>query len=100
MDMQTRFPNLNGMCGCYFHQDWVVDDPTAEAVVRRYMREADPQEVQRVAAEIDDFLRIEMTEEERRAALDRFGCAYYPPGDALTYSEWLRQVHALLTAKK
>jgi hypothetical protein len=100
MDMKARFPNLSGICGCYFHQDWDMDDPTAEAVVRRYMRDADPQEVQRVAAEIDDFLRIEMTEEERRAVLDKFGCEYYPPGDELTYSEWLRQVHDILTGKK
>ncbi len=100
MDIKARFPNFYGMCGCYFHQDWDMDDPTAEAVVRRYMRDADPQEVQRVAVEIDDFLRIEMTEEERRAILDKFGCEYYPPGDGLSYSEWLRQVHDLLTSKR
>jgi hypothetical protein len=98
--MKTRFPNLYRMCGCYFHQDWDMDDPTAEAVVRRYIRDADPQEVQRVAAEIDDFLRIEMTEEERRAVLDRFACEYYPLGDGLSYSDWLRQVHDLLTGKR
>jgi hypothetical protein len=99
MDMKARFPNLHGMCG-YFHQDWNVDDPTAEAVVRRYMREAAPEEVNRVAAEIENLLRIEMTEEERRAVVDKFGCEYYPPGDDLSYSEWLRQVHDLLTGKR
>jgi hypothetical protein len=100
MDMKSRFRNLDGLCACYFHQDWDMDDPTAEAVVRQYIRDADPQEVQKVAAEIDDFLQIEMTEEERKTILDTFGCEYYPPGDRLSYSEWLRQVHELLTGKR
>jgi hypothetical protein len=100
VDMKSRFPNLYGMCSCYFHQDWDLDDPTAEAVIRRYIRDADPHEVQRVAAEIDEFLRVEMTEEKRRAILDKFGCEYFPPGDELSYSEWLRQVRDLLTGKK
>ncbi len=100
MNIRLRFPNLYGLCGCYFHQDWDMDDPTPEAVIRRYCLDADPQEVQRVASEINEFLRIEMTEEERRTVLGRFGCEYLPSADDVSYSEWLRQVHDLLTGKR
>lgn len=99
-DMKARFPNLHGLCGSYFHQDWGADDPTADAVVCRYVRDADPPEIQQVAAEIDDFLGIEMTEEERRGVLDMFNCGYYPPGDGLSYSEWLTQVRDILTSSR
>jgi hypothetical protein len=100
MDMKARFPNFYGLCCSYFHQDWDLDDPTVDAVVHRYIRDASPQEAGRVAAEIDDFIRIGMSEDERRQALDTFGCQYHPPGDGLSYSEWLRQVHDLLIGKR
>jgi hypothetical protein len=100
MDIRGRFPNFCGMCGSYFHQDCLLDDPTAEAVVRRYIRDTDSEVVQRTAAEIDEFLAIEMTEEERKEVLDMFDLGYYPPGDQLTYSEWLREIYAILTCKK
>ena len=100
MSKQDEYPNLYGLFSAYFHQDWAMDDPTADDVVRRYIRHADPQEVQRVADEIIAFLRIEMTEDERQAILDSLYCEYYPPGDGLTYASWLQRVHTLLTAKQ
>src|SRR5436305_509125 len=103
MPMKSRrdeFPNLCRLCGAYFHQDWSLDDPTADAVVRRYMVDADPQAVQRVATEIIAFLLIEMTEDERKDNLIDLGCDYYPPADGLTYSSWLQRVYHMLTAEQ
>ena len=98
--MSDTFPNLQGFCGSYFHQDWGLDDPTAEAVVDRYICDATPEEVQQLASEIATFLRLEMSEKERAAVLDGFGCGYYPPGDGVSYSEWPRQVHKLLIGER
>jgi hypothetical protein len=77
-----------------------LDDPTADAVIERYIGDADSEEVRQVAAEIDALLRIEMTEDERRTLFDDLDCSYYPAGDELTYSAWLRRVHNMLTAKR
>jgi hypothetical protein len=97
---RDEFANLYGLCSAYFHQDWDLDDPTADAVLHRYIGDSDPQEVQQVAAELGKFLLIEMTEDERKATLDDFCCEYYPPGDGLTYSSWLQRVYDILTAKR
>ncbi|MBN9122014.1 MAG: hypothetical protein J0I06_23210 [Planctomycetes bacterium] len=94
-----EYPNLHWLCSAYFHQDWGMDDPTADDVICRYIRDTDPQEVRQTADEISAFLRIEMTENERKAILDGLGCECYPRGEGLTYSSWLQRMHALLTAK-
>ena len=97
MQMKTDFPALYNFCVGYFHQDWNLDDPTAEAVVRRFMNDDGPQGVQQLRAEIDRFLRVSKSEEQRAAILDAWGCCYYPPGDGLSYTDWLKQVSELLT---
>jgi phenylalanyl-tRNA synthetase beta subunit len=96
MDMRMSLPTFAGVCSCYFHQDWELDDPTAEAVVRRYLRDADPREIELLIAEIDEFLKLEMTDEERQVVLEDLGCEYYPPSDGLTFSKWLHQIRNIL----
>src|SRR5579885_2958193 len=97
---RDQFPNLRFLCSAYFHQDWALDDPTADAVIHRYIGDADPQEVRQVAAEIEQFLCTGMTEDQREAVLVDLGCFYYPPGEGLTYSSWLRRVYELLTTER
>ena len=91
MNLRDQFPNLYGFLAGYFHQDWYLDDPDAEAVIQRFAKDGSSAELQQVADEITLFLALNLEEEKLKAALlGEFYC-YYDP-DGISCTKWLVRV--------
>ena len=78
----------------YFHQDWVYDHKTPEAVVEEFIREEPPWAVQSALVGVAELLRRD--DVELAACLDAWGNSYYTPAHNRTQREWLETVQARL----
>lgn len=87
------------LLGVYFHEDWMIDDPTFEAVVRRFAAGAGPDQAAALVSDIDQILDLPLGEEHLRIlVLGRFGSQYDPRPDlpdGQTMSQWLRAVRGV-----
>jgi hypothetical protein len=91
--VERQFPNLFQLLGGYFHQDWCLDDPNAEAALRRYMNDTVPGQVQDTVNEIDALLTKNLSDDQlKQMLLVDLGCYYDPTADNITHAEWLRWV--------
>src|SRR5262245_139416 len=90
--MREKFPDLHGLMACYFHQDWDLDDPDAEAVLHHFIKDASPAQIQRVVRDVERFLTLRLTDEQCRQALDKLWCNYNPAADGMSCTDWLRWV--------
>ncbi len=97
--MNAQYPYLFQFFGGYFHQDWMLDSPTWQDVVRQYAKEAAPDDLHRALAEIEDLLHTTPDDQvlEQRL-LHELGCEYDPRPDlgGPTYREWLAAVAGML----
>jgi len=64
-----RSPSFADMYADYFHEDWRLEDPSADDVVRRYRRFAPQTEVDHLAEELTGLLVSHPSEEALRADL-------------------------------
>jgi hypothetical protein len=83
---------LQHFFGSYFHQDCFLDDPNWQAIIRRFLAENSGPELGTISEGIRELLLANLTEVELEKVLDEFGNYYFPPGDGMTYREWLSQV--------
>jgi len=80
---------LRQFFGAYFHEDFLLDSPSPDAVVDLYLHDHDAMEIQNLAGDI-----LHLLQETAGADLDRrlyreYGCNYLPEADRLTRAEWL-----------
>jgi hypothetical protein len=94
--MTTEYPYLQQFLGAYFHQDWTLDDSTADEVIERFKRESDPETIEEVKEELAQFLASHPSDDQLSRALTTLGCDYHAPGDNLTYRDWLHHVQHVL----
>jgi hypothetical protein len=94
--MTTEYPYLQQFLGAYFHQDWTLDDSSADAVIERFKRENDAEMIDGVKGELTQFLASHASDDQLSRALTALGCEYHAPGDNLSYREWLRHVRDAL----
>ncbi len=78
-----------------FHEDWRLDDTSADEVVKRYLRVAPPEEVDRLADELRSLLAERRSEEGLSADLGPF-TNYDPAEDGLTVEQWIQHVLKLV----
>lgn len=90
-----RYPSFADLYGSYFHEDWRLDDASADEVVKRYLRVAQPEEVDRLADELTGLLAEHRSEEVLRATLGPF-THYDPAEDGLTVEVWTQHVLKLV----
>ena len=81
----------------YFHQDWQIEGENARAVLD-FFASSDPHMVAGARDAAADMLARNLAEQELEAELEAAGLDYYPPGDGMTYREWLELVVERLTA--
>lgn len=93
--MNTNFPNLDNLIGCYFHQDWQTEGPTVDAVLETYLKEYAVEYLPLVLAELRALLQRK--DAEVKTELDKMGCEYAPEGDNTTYREWLSRMQVRLS---
>ena len=92
-----QYPALGRFLAGYFHQDWVLDDPDTAAVVDRFVREAGPEQVQAVIGELDRLLASNLDPGSLEALVSsELNCSYYPPGEGMSYPQWLRWLRGRL----
>ena len=86
--------SLQYLVAAYFHLDWDIEGPTAEAVVDRFAadeNETTVREAYEGAAEL-----LTRTDDELAAQLDAWRIGYDPAGEGRTNREWLELVRARL----
>ena len=66
-----RYPSFAGMYADYFHEDWRLEDASADDVVRRNRRFAPPDEVDHLTDELTGLLASHPSEDALRAELIR-----------------------------
>lgn len=90
------FAGLAHLLGAYFHQDWALDDPDADAVVRRFRRAEPDALVRRARADVARLRDGPLSDAELEELFGRLGGSYSPARDGLTARGWLARVGELL----
>jgi CdiI immunity protein len=94
--MNEQFPNLAQFFGGCFNQDWALDDPTPEAVVRRFVAENSQMFVTDVLTELDQFLNLGISDAElQRFVYEEFN-SYFQPDPGIKMRDWLLQIRGYL----
>jgi len=91
-------PNLEYLCGGYFHQDWDLAGENAAAVLDSFSGDS----LERVVGARDaaaELLASDASEEELVATLHRAGLGYGPAYEDMTHRQWLELVVERLTAR-
>jgi hypothetical protein len=95
--MRERFPALARFFGLYFHQDWDIEAPDDQGLVRLFLiRAPDESTAEDVRRELDDFLSATPDADLDETLLQSFGCAYNPERHGLTTRAWLERVRGFL----
>ena len=94
-DPAGDFPVLLQLLGGYLHQGFDLDRATAADAVESAVVDLNRDQRTTAAAEIGGLLEDHPDEPSLAAALNRI-CSYHPPGDGLSYREWLGQLRARL----
>lgn len=84
----------------YFHQDWMAESASFREHVRLFARREPREWVSGVLADIEELLRLDLSEDRLRILiLGRFQSEYDPSLDLagrMSMAEWLREVHSTL----
>jgi contact-dependent growth inhibition (CDI) system CdiI-like immunity protein len=88
---------LRQFFGAYFHQDWALDGPTWQDVVRAYLRDASREDALALLGTMRSWLGDAASDVAvTRDLWDSFGCEYDPQSDGLSDREWVERIAALL----
>jgi CdiI immunity protein len=90
-----KYPAYARLYSVYFHQDWQLDDPNPEDVVRAFFR-YEPQELHDgLRAELKGLLRSGQSDDDLEAVLAPWN-TFRPKDVEITIREWLRRLLVLL----
>ena len=88
---------LRQFFGCYFHQDWNLDQPNTQAVVAEYMRVATQEKCYALAVEILKYSESHLSDSELEEGLySELGCYFRPSGGQISAKAWLQSITAQL----
>ena len=87
----SRYPAYSQLYGCYFHQDWDLEDSNPDDVVRRYMREESEANRQALPVELQELIESGMSEVELEATLAPWN-TFRPKDFEVTIREWLERM--------
>jgi hypothetical protein len=92
--IRRKFPELEQLLGCYFHQDW-TDEFDEDALVLKAIIKSESKDRLAVAvSELDVLLNLGLSEAELSLVLvSQLGCYFDPGAKGLTCLQWLKQVH-------
>lgn len=85
------YPDALQLLGCYLHQDFDLDDGTADAAIEHAVTESDADRLSGAARELAEI--ADLDDRSIETILNRL-CSYHPPSDGRTYREWLLSVIA------
>jgi hypothetical protein len=91
-----RFYAVQDFFLSYFHEDWKLDDPSADAVLERFKRDTS-ESVPTLVAELEELSALPVPENVLRDhVLRRYDLSYDPQMDGLTMRQWLKHVNTRL----
>lgn len=93
--MGEQHEELSQFFGCYFHQDWDLDDHSWEGVVRRFVAESGKSTAHCIAEKIMKLADSAESDDQLAEAVQGFGC-YYCPDSRLGMRTWLMGLIAAL----
>lgn len=88
----SEFPTLENFFAAYFHQDWMVDHETPDAVVDDYLGAESEATVSQLRSELGELLAQGLEEDALAAQLRSFGCEYDPTRDGRSVRDWLQSI--------
>ena len=91
--------SLGSLLGGYFHQDWDIEGPNAEAVIRRFASENLREDVVTAKDEAQALLAAGLGEHELAATVKALGQDYLPEADGMSYRRWLEFIVEALEAE-
>jgi len=92
-----QLPNLAQFFGAYFHQDWDLEADDALGVIRNYLKEANFPSTQQTIKEIEQLIKMNLSEEQLRDIIVcDMSCNYDPSRYGISYLEWLYWVQTTL----
>ncbi|MCT7950480.1 contact-dependent growth inhibition system immunity protein [Ancylothrix sp. C2] len=95
--IREQLPTLAHFFGAYFHQDWDLEAPNAEGVIRNYLQDEPFISVQQTITEINQLLEMKFSEDElKNILLFDFHCNYDPTFDGISYQDWLCWIQTFL----
>lgn len=101
-EYRNKFAELYQFFGGYFYQGWASDynwetaRPNFAAVVRHFKAVNPPLTVTKVKNELEDFLSLELNEDELSKALAQLGSNFHAPAENLTFRQWLENILTVL----
>ena len=92
---KPRYPCLEKLLGCYFHDSWMEEAPCADAVIEIYLSEWSRHEIPLAVLELRQLL--EEGDDAIEQQVQAMGCHYDPPEDGLSFRQWLEHVERQLS---
>ena len=93
-----RWPQLDQLIGCYFHEDFIDDYGSPEGAIDAMLDGFGAQSLRQGLRELEEFIEFardylrKHPEEEEDVVLDMFGCPYNTYADGLTPLQWLEHL--------
>lgn len=88
----SGIPPFEYLLKAYFHQDFDLEGPNAQAILDHFAEENPLEEVSEARASASLLLARGLSEEELEEELVAIGLEYHPPGDGMTHAQWLELV--------
>jgi CdiI immunity protein len=91
----TNLDALRLFCEAYLHQDWEDEYPSVWDALAAFATDEGEKTAAALADDVKNVIQRQLSEEDLRALLvDDWGMGYWPPGDSLSFAEWLLQVQS------
>lgn len=87
----AAYTELENFFSGYFHQDWMMEHDTTDAVVD-YYRQSDAAAVPATREQLERLLASAADESALAQEAQGLGCEYAPDADGLTWRQWLEGV--------
>lgn len=94
MVISMKVENVTYLLGAYFHQDWFLDAPEPDDVIRSFVARESPKRVSALEQEIK-FLLISSDELPDSFIVGNHGY-YDPTSDGFTVKKWLQHILSIL----
>lgn len=90
---EEEYRALRQFFGCYFHEDWHLDEPDATSVIKTYLQENSTADIAKVALELEDLLK-KVVDDKMLDSILLWGlnCRYNPGFEQKNSREWLSEV--------
>lgn len=98
MNNEKKQSMLRTFFGAYFHEDWVCEAESPEAVVAEYSRAATLEEIRALAQAILEYTNNFASDKELEENLfSNLGCYYQPSTVGVSAKAWLEGMASQLT---